>query len=143
VSTARLIDQNYVKTGQVRIVSKNMPVHGAPAVKAAEAVRCAGDQGKFWDYNDKLFENLYVGDTSAATVSGLKQVAAGLGLEATVFAACLDGGKYTRQVNDEAAEGQKAGVTGTPTFFINDTKLVGAQPFEAFESAIETALKTP
>ena len=141
MSTAPLNDQTYVKSGQVRIVSKNMPVHGAQAVKAAEAALCAMDQGKFWEYHDKLLENLYVGNYSASTVDGLKQVAAGLKLDAVTFAACLDEGKYTQRVNDEAAEGQKAGVTGTPTFFINDTRLVGAQPFEAFETAIEAALK--
>ncbi len=143
MSTARLIDQTYVKTGQVRIVSKNMPVHGAQAIKAGEAALCAMDQGKFWDYHDKLLENLYMGNRNASTVDGLKQVASSLNLDAATFAACLDGGKYTQQVNDEAAEGQKAGVTGTPTFLINDTKLVGAQPFEAFKAAIEAALKAP
>ncbi len=143
MSTARLIDQTYVKTGQVRIVSKNMPVHGAQAVKAGEAALCAMDQGKFWDYHDKLLENLYIGNRNASTVDGLKQVASSLNMDAAVFAACLDGGKYTQRVNDEAAEGQKAGVSGTPTFLINDTRLVGAQPFEAFKSAIEAALKAP
>lgn len=143
MSTARLIDQAYVKTGQVRIVSKNMPVHGAQAVKAAEAVLCAGDQGKFWDFHDKLLEDLYMGDLTGTTASGLKQVAAGLGLDPAAFDRCLDEGKYTQRVNDEAAEGQKLGVTGTPTFFINNTKLVGAQPFEVFKSAIDAALKTP
>ncbi len=138
-----MIDQTYVKTGQVRIVAKNMPVHGAEAVKAGEAALCAMDQGKFWEYHDRLLEMVYVGDYSGASVDGLKQVAAGLGLEANAFATCLDGGKYTQRVNGEAAEGQKAGVTGTPTFFINGTKLVGAQPFEAFTSIIEAALKAP
>ncbi len=143
MSTARLIDAAYVKTGQVRIVSKNMPVHGAEAVKAGEAVLCAMDQGKFWDFHDTLLEMVYVGDYSGASVDGLKQVAADLKLDTTVFAACLDGGKYTQRVNDEAAEGQKAGVTGTPTFFINGTKLVGALPFENFKAAIDAALKGP
>src|SRR5512135_438534 len=136
-----MIDAAYVKSGQVRIVSKNMPVHGAQAVKAGEAVLCAMDQGKFWDYHDQLLENLYEGSYSASTVDGLKQLAAGLKLDAAAFAACLDAGKYTQRVNDEAAEGQEAGVSGTPTFFINDTRLVGAQPFEAFKAAIEAALK--
>ncbi len=136
-----MIDQTYVKTGQVRIVSKNLPVHGAPAVKAAEAVLCASDQGKFWDFHDKLLENLYAGDVSASTVEGLKQVAAGLGLDVTAFAACLDGGKYTQRVNDESAEAQKLGVTATPSFFINNTLIVGAQPFSVFKTAIENALK--
>ncbi len=141
MSTARLIDQVYVKSGQVRIVSKNMPVHGAEAAKAGEAVLCAMDQGKFWEYHDQLLELVYTGDYRGASVDGLKQVAAGLGLDEAAFATCLDGGKYTQRVNDEAAEGQKAGVTGTPTFFINGSKLVGAQPFEAFKSVIDAALK--
>ncbi len=141
MSTARLIDQVYVKSGQVRIVSKNMPVHGAEAAKAGEAVLCAMDQGKFWEFHDQLLELDYTGDYRGASVDGLKQVAAGLGLDEAAFAACLDGSKYTQRVNDEAAEGQKAGVTGTPTFFINGTKLVGAQPFEAFKSVIDAALK--
>ncbi len=143
MSTARQIDQEYVKSGQVRIVSKNLPVHGAQAVKAGEAVLCAMDQGKFWDYHDLLLEMVYVGDYSASSVEGLKQAAADLRLDAAAFAACLDGGKYTQRVNDETAEGQKAGVNATPTFFINDAKLVGAQPFEAFQSVIAAALSAP
>ena len=141
MSTARLIDQAYVKTGQVRIVSKNLPVHGEQAVKAAEAALCAGDQGKFWEYHDKLMEGLYAGNRMTTAQESLKKLAADLGLNATTFTSCLDGAKYTRRVNDEAAEAQKLGVTGTPTFFVNNTKLVGAQPFEAFKTAIENALR--
>lgn len=141
MSTARLIDQAYVKTGQVRIVSKNLPVHGEQAEKAAEAALCAADQGKFWDYHDKLLENLYVGNRAASAPESLKKLAADLGLNAATFTSCLDGGKYTQRVNDEAAEAHKLGVTGTPAFFINGTKLVGAQPFEAFKTAIENALR--
>jgi len=143
VSTARLIDQTYVKTGQVRIVSKNLPVHGDQAIKAAEAALCAADQAKFWDYHDKLMESLYVGNRAASALESLKKLAADLGLNTATFTSCLDGGKYTQRVKDEAAEAQKLGVTGTPTFFVNNAKLVGAQPFEAFKTAIEDALRGP
>ncbi len=143
MSTARLIDENYVKNGQVRIISKNFPVHGAQAIKAAEAALCAADQGKFWEYHDALMENLYQGSLIGSTVDGLKQVAAGLGLEATTFASCLDGGEKNQQVIDEASEAQKLGVDATPTFIINSTMIVGAQPYEAFQTAIENALKAP
>lgn len=138
-----MIDQTYVKTGQVRIVSKNLPVHGEQAVKAAEAALCAGDQGKFWEYHDKLMEGLYLGNRGAVTLESLKKLAADLGLNAATFTSCLDGGKYTQRVNDEAAEAQKLGVTGTPTFLVNNTKLVGAQPLEAFKTAIQNALQGP
>jgi protein-disulfide isomerase len=140
VSTARWIDETYVKTGQVRIVSKNLPVHGAQAVKAAEAALCAMDQGKFWEYHDRLLENLYLGDQSAATLAGLQSVAASLDMDATAFTACLKDGKYSQRVVDDAAEAQNRGVTGTPTFFVNDTAIVGAQPFNAFKQVIDAAL---
>ena len=142
MSTARLIDQTYVKTGQVRVVAKNMPVHGAQAVKAAEAALCAADQGKFWDYHDKLMEGLYAGNSAASAVASLKQLATDLGLNTATFTSCLDGAKYTQRVNDEAAEAQKRGVTGTPAFFVNDTMIAGARPFETFKTAIENALKS-
>ena len=119
-----------------------MPVHGAQAVKAAEAALCAADQGKFWDYHDKLMEGLYTGNSAASTVASLKQLATDLGLNAATFTSCLDGAKYTGRVNDEAAEAQKRGVTGTPAFFVNDTMIVGARPFETFKTAIENALKS-
>ncbi len=141
MSTARLIDEAYVKTGQVRVVSKNLPVHGQQAATAAEAALCASDEGKFWDYNDRLLESYYLGNGGVFSPSGLKGLAADLKLNAGAFSACLDGGKYSQRVKDEAAEGQKLGVTGTPTFFVNDTKLVGAQPFEAFKTAIDATQK--
>jgi protein-disulfide isomerase len=143
VSTARQIDETYVKTGQVRIVAKNMPVHGAPAQKAAEAALCASDQGRFWEYHDSLMESLYAGTPTAYSVDSLKQVAASLGLDTAAFAACLDGNKYSQRVQNEAAEAKKLGVTGTPTFFVNGTKIVGAKPFETFKAAIDRALAAP
>jgi protein-disulfide isomerase len=140
VSTARWIDQTYVKTGQVRIVIKNFPVHGEPALKAAEAALCASDQEHFWDFHDRLLEDYYRGDTSAASNEGLKQIAADLGLNTTAFGTCLDKDQYRQQVIDEATEAQKLGVSGTPTFFINKQSVVGAQPIEEFKKVIDAAL---
>lgn len=141
MSTARLIDEAYVKNGQVRIVLKNMPVHGEPASQAAQAVLCAADQGKHWEFHDRLMESFYVGNRAIFNPAGLKQVAADLGLEPTAFAACLDSAKYAKRVQDEAAEAKIKGVTGTPTFFVNDTKIVGAKSFASFQQAIDAALE--
>ncbi len=143
MSTARQIDETYVKTGQVRIVSKNLAVHGDQAVKMAEAALCAGDQNKFWDYNDSLLESLYTGRIAAASdvePAALKARAADLKLDAAAFGACLDGGKYTQRVQTESQEASAKGVTGTPTFFVNDKVLVGAQSFSAFKTVIDSAL---
>jgi protein-disulfide isomerase len=136
-----MIDEQYVKTGQVRIVSKNLPVHGAEASEAAEAALCASDQGKYWEYHDALLENLYVGKRVTANADSLKKLAADLGLSQAAFGACLDQNKYAQRVQEEAAEAQKKGITGTPTFFINDSMLVGAQPFATFKTAIDNALQ--
>ena len=135
-----MIDEMYVKTGQVRVVVKSFPVHGAAAELAAQAALCAAEQGKLWEYNDRLMERYYMGDPVASSAEGLKQVAADLGLDTAAFSASLDGGKYARQVQDEVAEAQALGVTAAPTFFVNDTKIVGAQPFETFQAAIDAAL---
>ncbi len=141
MSTARLIDQTYVKTGQVRVVSKNLPVHGEPAAKAAEAALCASDQGKYWEYHDSLLESLYAGRLGSLDPASLKARAADVRLSPATFAGCLDSGKYAQRVKAEAEEAQKRGVSATPTFFVNDTPIVGAQPFEAFKAAIDSALK--
>ncbi len=113
------------------------------ALFAAVAAQCASDQGKFWEYHDNLMEALYTGRNFAASVDSLKQAAASLGLDAAALASCLDGGKYTQRVQEEAAEAQQRGVTGTPAFFVNDTLIVGAKPFAAFETAIDAALAGP
>lgn len=140
VTTARLIDEEYVKSGQVQVVAKQMPVHGELAVKAAEAAFCAADQDAFWEYHDGLMESLYNGQPLAAQADGLTQLASELGLDQAAFSTCLDEGKYTEEVENEAVEGQQEGVQGTPTFFVNDLQVVGAQPYEAFAAAIEEAL---
>ncbi len=141
MSTARLIDQEYVKSGQVRIVVRNLADGGGLDTQAAQAALCASDQGKFWDYHDRLMESYYVGNREVFSPAGIRQVAVDLGLDTATFVTCLDEGKYAQRVSDEAAEARKMGVTGTPTFFVNNIKILGAQPYAAFQAAIEEALK--
>lgn len=106
------------------------------ARKAAEASRCAGEQGKYWEYHDVLFAN-----TNALGIDKLKKYAADLKLDVDQFATCLESGKYAASVSKDMAEGAQAGVTGTPAFFVNGRFLSGAQPFAAFQDAIEEALE--
>ena len=84
------------------------------AQKAAEAVLAAHAQGRFWDMNDIMFENM-----KALEVDKLEKYAEQIGLDMAAFKADLSGGKYAAQVKAEMAEGQGAGVRGTPTVFIN------------------------
>ncbi len=123
---------------QVKFVFKDYPLHNIhpKAQKAAEAARCAGEQGKYWEYHDVLFAN-----SKALTPADLKKYAANLQLDTTQFGTCLDSGKHAAAVNQDLAEGTRVGVTGTPAFFVNGRFLSGAQPFAAFQEAIEEALE--
>jgi protein-disulfide isomerase len=106
------------------------------AQAAAEASRCAGDQGKFWPYHDLLFANRSKLDTAS-----LKKYARDAALDAESFDACLASGKYAPEVAKDFEDGQQAGVSGTPGFFINGIFLNGARPAADFERIIEAELE--
>ncbi len=123
--------------GKVRIAFKHLPLpfhKNAPL--AAEASLAAHEQGKFWPFHDKLFENQQSLDRAS-----LEKFAAELGLDARKFKAALDSGKFRAQVQKDAQQAASVGATGTPTFFINGTRFVGAQPLEAFKRVIDEELK--
>jgi protein-disulfide isomerase len=121
---------------QVKIVYKDYPLPIHPnAPKAAEASRCAREQDKYWEYHDVLFAN-----HSALEVPNLKKFAADLKLDTAKFDTCLDSGKYADEIAKDMAEGSRVGVSGTPAFFINGRLISGAQPFSAFQEAIDDAL---
>ncbi len=131
------IEEKYIKTEKVKMVFRDypLPFHQS-AQKASEASECAKEQGKFWEYHNKLFQN-----QNALTMENLKQYAADLKLDANKFNGCLDSGKMAEEVKNDMDDGIKYGVEGTPAFFINGELLVGAQPFSEFEKLIEKKLK--
>ena len=123
--------------GKVRVVHKDSPMSfHAGALPAAEAARCAGSQGVFWEYHDLLY--LSVPDFSR---DDLIRYAGRLNLDRDAFTTCLDTRRPRKDVETDVAEGRAIGVRGTPTFLVNGTLLVGAQPIEAFREAIRKALK--
>ncbi len=123
--------------GKVRLVFRHYPLSfHKEAPKAAEASLCAADQNKFWEYHDKLFAN-----QGALKVEDLKKHAADLGLDVARFNECLDSGKKAEIVKKDTEDGEKAGVTGTPAFFINGIALSGAVPASEFKSIIDAELK--
>jgi len=136
-NTLGLLKDKYVKTGKVRLVYRDFPLSSihAEATGAAEAAACANEQGKFWEYHDKIFQN-----QQALGAANYKQWAKAIGLDAVVFNQCVDVRKYADEVQKDFDDGRTAGVSGTPTFFINGKMVVGALPIEEFESAIEEAL---
>ena len=130
------IDEKYIKTGKAKLVYRDYPLGSHEfAQKAAEAAECADEQGKFWQYHDKLFEN-----QDALTIDNLKRYARDTGLSASKFNDCLDSSRYKDEVNKDLKDGESYGVSGTPAFFINGNLISGAQPFSAFEQVIEAEL---
>ncbi len=128
------IREDYIETGKVKFVYRDFLVHST-SQKAQEASECAHEQGKFWEYHDLLYQN-----QRALEVDDLKSYAEQLGLDMTKFEECLDSGKYADEVEKDTKDGRAYGVRGTPTFFINGKKFVGAQPYEKFREEIESAL---
>jgi protein-disulfide isomerase len=106
------------------------------AEPAAEAARCAGEQGKFWEYHDLLWASQSKLDDAA-----LSERARTLNLDQQQFESCRASGKYRAKVEEDLQEGMKAGVSGTPGFFINGVFLNGAVPASAFEQIITDELK--
>jgi protein-disulfide isomerase len=130
------IVSEYIDTGKAKLVFRDFPLSfHANAQKAHEAAECAKDQDKYWEMHDTIFEN-----QQAISVADLKGHAADLGLDSEAFDSCLDSGEKAAEVAKDLADGQAAGASGTPTFFINGVKLVGAQPFSAFKQTIDAQL---
>jgi protein-disulfide isomerase len=123
----------------VQIIYRDFPlsqIHPR-AQQSAEASECADDQDAYWAYHDLLFANQQALDTES-----LIGYAEELGLDVEEFTECVESGKYTDEVLADYNEGLSYGVSGTPTFFINGVRLVGAQPFEAFQQIIEEELNS-
>jgi len=135
------IKKNYIDTNKITFIYRHFPLDfHQNAQKAAEAGECAQAQGKFWQYHDLAF-TFSKSDGVGLNNTDLKKYAADLGLDTQKFNSCLDNGETTEIVESDLADGQAVGVTGTPTFFINGERLVGALPYADFEKAIEKALK--
>ncbi|HEX9664556.1 MAG TPA: thioredoxin domain-containing protein [Patescibacteria group bacterium] len=121
---------------QVRFVYKHYPLGFHPlAQPAAEASECAGEQGKFWEYHDQIFEN-----QSLMTSENLRQWAKDLGLNSSQFNRCLDLATYADKVKADLALGNANDVSGTPAFFINNMLVAGSYPYEAMKQVIDQEL---
>ena len=142
------IDRDYVKTGKVRYVFRNLPLESIhpQSFKAHEAALCAGDQGKYWEMHDQLFANQNALDP--ASLAGYARTA---GVDAAKFEPCLTGATHASRVRADLSEAERLGARGTPTFYIGltvpgDSKvkvvrvLRGAQSYAAFREAIDGVL---
>jgi len=145
--TFPLILKDYIKDGKVKFI----PRLYFPPYELGEAVLCANAQGKFYEYHQYLFEHrqdLFSRGQEFKSreefieelIKGLKRFAVKLELDETKFNQCLDSHQYQNMVKQWIEAGQKAGVQGTPTFFINGQMVVGNQPYQVIKEVIEKAL---
>jgi len=130
------LKKDYIDTGKVKYVYRDFPLGFHPqANAAAEAAECADEQGEFWDYHSLIFNNqATLGRDLYISLAGQ------LNLDVNKFTQCIDNGEMKQEVQADASYGSQIGVSGTPTFFINGIKLVGAQPYVAFQQVIEAEL---
>lgn len=135
------IRSQYVETGKVRWAYRDFAFLGQESVDAGMAARCANEQGKFWEYHDKLFNEQSGENQGAFSRDSLKRFARDLGLDTAKFNTCLDSEKYEDAVTADTNAGRDAGVSGTPTTFINGRIVNGAQPLSAFTAIIDEELK--
>jgi protein-disulfide isomerase len=144
------IDKSYIKSGKIKYFFRNLPLtNGHPnAFRAAEAARCAAEQGKFWEAHDRFFAN-----QDTLNPNDWPQHAQALSLNAEKFDQCLMSGKYDDEINKDIDDAQHLGLNGTPAFLIGVLSpdgqhvsvrkvMLGAETFENFKQALDEALSS-
>ena len=133
--------QDYVNTGKVNFVFRDFPLNGPASVLAAQAAYCAGDQNKYWQYHDELYNNWGGENTGWVNQKSLDQFANNVNLDLTEFDACVSDKKYEQKVLDNQQFGEKLGINATPSFIIFSDKkittIIGAQPYSVFKQTLD------
>ena len=148
------LKKDYIDTGKVKLIYRNypLPFHDPMATYEAQAALCAREQGgdvTYFKIHDEMFKQT-TSNGNGLSKDKVRQIAADLGLNADNLASCADSNKYKDKVAKDIADGSAAGVNGTPSFFVGKSDssgtitgqiIVGAQPYPAFQSAIDPLLK--
>ena len=134
------LEKDYVQQGKVKIEFRMFPIVGQESFNAAQAAEAARDQGKFWEYHDALFNAQGSENGGNFTYEKLVALARHVGLDIPAFEATLGGNTHLAAIQKEKDAADANGVSSTPTFFIGDKKIVGAQPFGQFSAVIDAEL---
>jgi protein-disulfide isomerase len=141
VSTFAELKKNYIDTGKVRFVSRDLPLDFHPnAMQAAEAGRCAGEQGQFWPMRDRM-----AAEPEHLDMPRLLSYAQDLKLKVDTFKACVEGAKYKSAIQADIQDALKIGANGTPSFVIGKTTpdavdgelVIGAMPYQVFDEKLK------
>ncbi len=147
VQTHDLIMKNYVATGNVKILFKDMIVTpGEDSIHAAHAAHCAKDQGMFWKYHYMLYNNWKGENTGWVTDDSLNKFASNIDLDVNEFSKCMSEKKWMNLISASVEDANTMGITGTPSFFLIGSeneiiKIHGAQPYDTFKRTIDSMLK--
>jgi protein-disulfide isomerase len=145
VTTFAELKKNYIDTGKARFFSKDMPLDFHPnAMRAAQAARCANEQGKYWQLRDVMGAN-----PNNLDLESILRFAGELKMDADALRVCVTSDKYKSIVQNDMVEAMKIGATGTPTFVVGRTTaegvdgelMVGALPYQMFDEKLKTLVK--
>lgn len=120
---------------QIRVVFRHFP-ESEDSLELSLASHCAGEQGAFWRFHDKLFQN-----QGQINSNNLTTLAKQTGLDTKLFQNCLESQKYKDEIIEDMKDGQKMGVAGTPTWFFNGYKISGDLPYELMEGIVKALIK--
>lgn len=144
-TTLPALKRDYIETGKLRYVFRDFPMEQLHphARKAAEAAHCAGEQGRFWEMHDMMFQN-----RAALGVPQLIEYSRTIGLDTAAFEACLSSARHSARIERSLTDGAAAGARGTPSFVVGKTQpdtvegtfIRGAQPLETFRRIIDQLL---
>lgn len=137
----RQLKEDYVPGGQVRFVFRHLAFIGNESTWAAEASECANEQGHFWEYHDKLFDEQGEENGGAFSKDNLKRFAADLELDTEQFDQCLDSREYRSQVQDEVNEARRRGIRSTPSVLVNGQLIRDGSNYQVLQAAVEAALQ--
>ena len=140
-NTLNIINEDFIKTGKVKIIFKDFPLNGFDSKLAAEASYCAQDQEKYWKYHDELYKNWGGERTGWITRESLTKFAEIVEIDVEKFNKCLDDHKYENKVDLLYEFGKEIGIDATPSFLVfNDQKMIkirGNQPLEVFKKTFD------
>lgn len=134
------LKSEYIDTGKVKFVYWDFAFLGAESYRSAEAAMCANDQGKYWEYHDKLFMNQNGESQGAFSDDNLNKFASELNLDQNRFSECMTTNLHQKQVEESLRLGTKYNVSSTPTVFINVIPIEGVMPYENYKQIIESEL---
>ncbi len=144
--TVKQVKEDYIKTGKVKMVYRHFAFQGPESQASAQAVECAKDQGKFWEYHDAIFDA--EGKDGQRNNGNLNRglfmnIVNDLGMNSADFGSCFDGKKYASKVEQDYAVGQVVGVDGVPAVFINGSRVsrdVNVYDYNQFKLVIDQEL---